>query len=37
MTGRCLSALGLVSTLFLFGSPFAASPVAGQAKALEIE
>ena len=37
MTGRCLSALSLVATLFLFGSPFAASPVAGQAKALEIE
>jgi hypothetical protein len=37
MTGRRLSALSLVSTLLLFGSPFAASPVAGQAKALEIE
>ena len=37
MTGRCLSALGLVSTLFLFGRPFAASPAAGQAKTLEIE
>ena len=41
MTGPRLSALvsalSLVSTLCLFGSPFAASPVAGQAKALEIE
>ena len=37
MTGRCFSALSLVSTLFLFGNPFAASPVAGQAKTLEIE
>ena len=37
MTGRCLSALGLVSALFLFGGSFAASPVAGQAKALEIQ
>ena len=37
MTGRRLSALSLVSTLFLFGSPFAASPLAGQAKTLEIE
>ena len=36
-TRRCLSALGLVCALFLFGSPYAASPVAGQAKALEIE
>jgi hypothetical protein len=37
MMGRRLSALNLISTLFLFGSPFAASTGAGQAKALEIE
>jgi len=37
MTGRCLSPLGLVFALFLFGNPFSASSVAGQTKALVIE
>ena len=37
MTGRCLSPIGLVFALFLFGSPFCAPPVAGQGKALVIE
>ena len=37
MTGRCLSPLGLVLALLLFGNPFSAPPVAGQSKALVIE
>ena len=37
MTGRCLSPLGLVFALLLFGNPFSASPVAGQTRALVIE
>ena len=37
MTGRCLSFLGLVFALVLFGNPFSTSRVAGQTKALVIE
>ena len=37
MTGRCLSFLGLVFALVLFGNPFSTSRVAGKTKALVIE